>query len=83
MESKCQFHQNRIPCSGKPKLINIKNYQTSVSNYIIGCDKYQFNDKYHRYIKVDPTIYDISLLNNLFNGNAIMVKSILFFKYNI
>ncbi len=62
---------------------NIKNYQTSVSNYIIGCDKYQFNDKYYRYIKVDPTIYDISLLNNLFNGNAIMVKSILFFKYNI
>ena len=83
MESKCQFHQNGIPCLGKPKLINIKNYQTSVSNYIIGCDKYQFNDKYHHYIKVDPTIYDISLLNNLFNGNAIMVKSILFFKYNI
>ena len=33
MESKCQFHRNGIPCSGKPKLINVKNYQTLISNF--------------------------------------------------
>ncbi|GBC52700.2 hypothetical protein GLOIN_2v1773466 [Rhizophagus irregularis DAOM 181602=DAOM 197198] len=70
MESKCKFKQNGISCSGKPKLINLKNYQTSTSNYIIGCDKYKLNDKYHRYIKVDPATYDIPLLRDLLNGNV-------------
>jgi len=74
MESKCQFHRNGILCSGKPKLINVKNYQTSISNYVIGCDKYQFNDKYHRYIKVDPMTYGIPLLRDLLNGNAVIVN---------
>jgi hypothetical protein len=74
MESKCKFKQNGISCSGKPKLINLKNYQTSTSNYIIGCDKYKLNDKYHRYIKVDPATYDIPLLRDLLNGNVVMVS---------
>jgi hypothetical protein len=74
MESKCKFKQDGISCSGKPKLINIKNYQTSTSNYIIGCDKYKLNDKYHRYIKVDPTTYDVPLLRDLLNGNVVMVS---------
>src|SRR5690242_9979845 len=77
MESKCRFQQNGVLCPGKPKLINVKNYQTSISNYVIGCDKYQSNDKYHRYIKVDPTTYDIPLLRDLFSGNAIMVYKML------
>ena len=74
MESKCRFKQDGIPCDGKPKLINVKNYQTSTSNYIIGCDKYKFNDKYHRYKKVDPTTHDIALLRDLLNGKAVMVS---------
>ena len=74
MKSKCQFHQNGISYSGKPKLINVKNYQTSISNYVIDCDKYQLNNKYHHYIKVDLTAYDILLLRNLLNGNAKVVR---------
>ena len=74
MESKCRFKQNGISCDGKPKLINVKNCQTSTSNYVIDCDKYKFNDKYHRYKKVDPTIYDITLLRNLLKGKAVMVR---------
>lgn len=76
MESKCKFRQNGVPCSGKPKLINVKNYQTLISNYVIGCDKYQPNDKYHRYIKVDPTTYDIPLLRDLLSGNTTVVNFI-------
>jgi len=74
MESKCRFKQDGIPCDEKPKLINVKNYQTSTSNYIIGCDKYKFNDKYHRYKKVDPTTHDIALLRDLLNGKTVMVS---------
>ena len=74
MESKCRFKQDGIPCDRKPKLINVKNYQTSTSNYIIGCDKYKFNDKYHQYRKVDPTTYDIALLRDLLNGKTVMVS---------
>jgi len=74
MESKCRFRQNGIPCDGKPTLVNVKNYQTSTSKYIIGCDKHKINDKYHRYKIVDPTIYDIALLRDLLNGKAIMVS---------
>jgi hypothetical protein len=55
-------------------LINVKNYQTSTSNYVIGCNKYKPNDKYHRYKKVDPTTYDIALLRDLFNGKAVVVS---------
>ena len=77
MESKCKFQQNGIPCSGKPKLINIKNYQTSISTYVIDCDKYKPNDKYHWYIKVDPSTIDIILLRDLFNGNAMIVRVII------
>ncbi|GET04687.1 hypothetical protein GLOIN_2v1545568 [Rhizophagus clarus] len=54
-----EFKGNGIICSGKPKLINIKNYQSSTSNYAIACDVYKLNDKHHRYIKVDPAIYDL------------------------
>jgi hypothetical protein len=72
MESKCKFKQNT--CSGKPKLISIKNYQTSTSNYIIGCDKYKPDDRFHRYIKVDPATYDIPLLRDLLNGNVVIVS---------
>jgi len=74
MDSQCQFRQNGINCIGKPKLINVINHQTSISNYVIGCDKYKLNDKYHRYIKIDSNVYDISLLRDLLNGNAIMVN---------
>ena len=75
-ESKYQFHQNRTPYLENLKLISVKNYQTSITNYIIGCDKYQLNDKYHHYIKVNPITYDIFLLHNLFNKNAIIIKII-------
>ncbi len=74
MKSKCKFKQNGLFCSGKPKLINLKNYQTSTSNYIIGCDKYKLNDKYHQYIKVDPATYDIPLLHDLLNNNVVVVS---------
>ena len=74
MESKCKFKQNGLSCSGKPKLVKTKNCQTSTFNYIIGCDKYKHNDKYHRYTKVDPTVYDISLLRDLLNNNGVMVS---------
>ena len=74
MESKCQFNRNGVQCSGKPKLINVKNYQTSISNYIIGCDKYQPNERYYHYRKVDHATHDISLLRDLLNGNATMVN---------
>ena len=73
MESKCKFNKNGVQCSGKPKLINVKNYQTSISNYVIGCDKYQPKE-YHRYKTVDPNTYEISLLRDLLNGNATMVN---------
>lgn len=66
--------QNGITCTGNPKLIIVKNRQTSVSSYVIGCDKYQPNDRYHRYKKVDPSLIDIALLRDLFNGNAIVVR---------
>lgn len=56
---------------GKAKLVVVKNRQTSISSYIIGCDKFQ---RYHRYIKVDPSTIDIALLRDLFNGNAIVVR---------
>jgi hypothetical protein len=59
---------------GKAKLVVVKNRQTSISSYIIGCDKFQPNDRYHRYIKVDPSTIDIALLRDLFNGNAIVVR---------
>jgi len=56
---------------GKAKLVVVKNRQTSISSYIIGCDKFQ---RYHHYIKVDPSTIDIALLRDLFNGNAIVVR---------
>lgn len=74
LESKCNFKQNGKLCAGKPKLVIVKNYQTSISSYIIGCDKYKQNDKYHWYIKIDPSIINIALLRDLFNGSARVVR---------
>jgi hypothetical protein len=68
-ETSCPFKRNNIPCDGGPQIGKITDYQTNVISYFIGCNKYQKNERWHRFIKVKPDEVDISLLQNLFAGS--------------
>jgi hypothetical protein len=68
-ESVCTFKRDNIPCDGGPHVGKITNFQTNVTSYFIGCNKYQKDDRWHRYIKIKPEEIDVSLLQNLFMGN--------------
>jgi hypothetical protein len=68
-ETSCPFKRNNIPCDEGPQIGRITDYQTNVISYFIGCNKYQKNERWHRFIKVKPDEVDISLLQNLFAGS--------------
>jgi hypothetical protein len=71
-ESGCTFKKDNIPCDGGSHIGKITDYQTSIASYFIGCNKYQKNEKWHRFIKIKPEEIDVSLLQNLFMGNKCM-----------
>ncbi|CAG8801567.1 709_t:CDS:1, partial [Dentiscutata erythropus] len=66
LESKCKFQQNGVSCSGSAKLGKIVNYSANITSYFIGCTKYQKNEKWHRFIKVNLDEIDLPLLKKLF-----------------
>ena len=68
-ESFCPFKRNNISCDRGSRIGKIIDYQTNVTLYFIGCNQYQKNEKWHRFIKVKSDEIDISLLQNLFSGS--------------
>lgn len=64
---------------GEPKLIRLKEKDTSNFRWIIGCTKYKPREQWHRYIEIDIQKNDIELLYKLFNGEATVSLSIIYF----
>ncbi|PKY57455.1 hypothetical protein RhiirA4_478531 [Rhizophagus irregularis] len=67
-KTSCPFKRNNISCDGGSQIGRITNYQTNVISYFIGCNKYQKNERWYRFIKVKPDEINISLLQNIFAG---------------
>lgn len=82
----CNFKKDNVLCDGEPHIGRVTNYQTNIVSYFIGCKKYKYGDKWHRYIKIKQDEVDISLLQSLFTGSAsvsIVYFTLLFFSVKL
>ncbi|CAG8811529.1 23594_t:CDS:2, partial [Cetraspora pellucida] len=66
-ETSCKFKINERLCERKPVLYCLAHYNLLETKYFIGCTKWKYDEKHHRFIFVSSNI-NLELLNNLYNS---------------
>ncbi|CAG8783287.1 8221_t:CDS:1, partial [Gigaspora rosea] len=65
-EISCKFKDNEKLCEGTPVLRCLTRNNLLEAKYFIGCTKWKYNEKNHRFIFV-PSNINLELLCNLFD----------------
>ncbi|CAG8513407.1 14342_t:CDS:10 [Cetraspora pellucida] len=68
-ETSCKFKINERLCEGKPVLHCLAHHNSLETKYFIGCTKWKYGEKHHRFIFVSSNV-NLELLNNLYNVYA-------------
>lgn len=92
IKTECRYKKNDIKCTGKPVLKCLKRHDETIPpSYFIGCSKWNFNEKFHRFINIKENV-DLKLLQQLLNGLYEVTKLLQFnisfliyfnFKFNL
>ena len=64
----CHYKENKVKCTGASVLKCLKRHDEILPPaYFIGCTKWKFNEKFHRFISIKENV-DLKLLQQLFDG---------------
>ncbi|CAI2187127.1 16126_t:CDS:10 [Funneliformis geosporum] len=68
IQTEYRYKKDNIKCTGRPVLKCLKSRDETIPpSYFIGCDRWNFNEKFHRYISIKENV-DLNLLQQLLSG---------------